>query len=88
VNAINLGLKANKGPSLGFPFSTFMNTIIEAPSLERRPSQNNENIGEINGGQSSITSYWTANAPDHPYKMSLSRKWLALVTVALGSLCV
>lgn len=37
---------------------------------------------------STMTVQWTDNDPEHPYNLNSKTKWLAVITVSLGSLCV
>jgi hypothetical protein len=37
---------------------------------------------------STMTVQWAENDPQHPYNLSLKTKWLAVITVSLGTLCV
>ncbi|OQE16987.1 hypothetical protein PENSTE_c022G01609 [Penicillium steckii] len=52
-------------------------------------------LAEINDTNRSLkhhastrTIHWDDNDPEHPYNMNFKTKWLAVITVSLGSLCV
>lgn len=52
--------------------------LIESVSIDNNLSQN----------LSAVTVHWDEDDPMHPYNMNLWRKWLTVITLSMGSLCV
>jgi len=51
-------------------------------------SKSNDTNGSLSHYPSTVTVQWADNDPEHPHNLSLKAKWLAVITVSLGSLCV
>lgn len=52
--------------------------FMEDVSIDNNLSQN----------LSAVTVHWDDHDPMHPYNMSLVRKWLRVIILSMGSVCV
>lgn len=64
-----------------------MGTRNDSPQGLSLTGNSNAN-STLNPSLSAMIVQWDDNDPMHPYSMSLGRKWLTVVTVSMGSLCV
>ncbi|KAJ6148991.1 major facilitator superfamily domain-containing protein [Penicillium samsonianum] len=66
-----------------------MGTRNDSPQGLSLTGNSNSNANStLNPSLSAMIVQWDDNDPMHPYSMSLGRKWLTVVTVSMGSLCV
>lgn len=62
--------------------------VDDAPTDNGYGYDNDKEVSDEPGSDTEILVKWDENDPGNPKNMSLARRWLITVFVALGSICV